>query len=301
MTDWQGVFPAVTTRFKADLSLDHDAMRTHFAWQIEAGVDGLITTGSLGEAGTLSIAEKLQVAEIAVEASGGRVPVLATVAESATTDGIGFVRAAEERGVDGFMALPGIPYVSDRRETVQHFQALADAATRPIMIYNNPVAYGVDLDLEGVAALAQNERFVAIKESSNDIRRVTDIFNRFGDRFRVFAGVDDLALESLFMGADGWVAGLVDAFPHETVAIYRLAAAGRREEALEIYRWFSQLLKLDVSTKLVQNIKLAGAVIGTSTEYVRAPRLTLQGDERTEVERIVREALKTRPTLPRIQ
>ena len=299
MTDWKGVFPAVTTRFDADLNLDADAMKRHVDWQIDAGVDGIITTGSLGEAGTLSISEKVDVAKCAVEASAGRVPILATVAESATSDGVAFIREAQRHGVSGFMTLPGIPYVSDLRETVAHFRTLAEASDLPIMIYNNPVAYGVDLGVEGLAELADEPKFVAVKESSDQIRRVTDIINRLGDRFRIFAGVDDLALESLLMGADGWVAGLVDAFPEETVAIYRLAAAGRRAEALQLYRWFSQLLKLDVSTKLVQNIKLAGAIVGRSTEHVRPPRLVLEGDERRRVQQIVEQALEARPDLPK--
>jgi len=298
MTDWTGVFPALTTRFTADHALDHAPMRAHFGWQVDCGVDGLITTGSLGEASTLEVAEKVEVARLAVEAAAGRVPVLATVAESATHRARRFVREAEAVGVDGFMVLPGMPYVSDLRETVAHYQAVADAASKPLMIYNNPVAYRVDLGIEGLDALAAEPKFVAIKESSDDVRRVTRLRTRFGDRFRIFAGVDNLALESLFMGADGWVAGLVDAFPEETVAIYCLARAGRDREALEIYRWFAPLLELDVSTKLVQNIKLAGALVGRSTEHVRPPRLPLAGEERARVERIVADALDCRPSLP---
>jgi len=300
MTDWKGVFPAVTTRFTADHALDGDAMLKHCAWQVDCGVDGMITTGSLGEASTLDLDEKVEVARIALQAANGRIPVLATVAEVTTAKAREFVRKADAAGVDGFMVLPGMQYVADLREAVAHYQAVAAATDKPLMIYNNPVAYRVDLGMDGLVELSKNPQFVAIKESSDDIRRTTQILNRFGDRFRIFAGVDNLALESLFMGAHGWVAGLVDAFPEETVAIYRLYKAGRYEEALAIYRWFTPLLELDVSNKLVQNIKLAGAKVGRSTEHVRPPRLPLVGAERAAAEKIIDEALATRPKLPDI-
>ncbi|AWK88373.1 dihydrodipicolinate synthase family protein [Azospirillum thermophilum] len=297
---WQGVFPAVTTKFKDDHSLDIAEMKTHFTRQIDAGVDGIITTGSLGEAGTLILEEKVEVARTAVEVSRGRVPVLATVVEANTARSVEFVKKAEAAGVDGFMILPAVPYVSDARETLTHFKAIAAAASKPIMIYINPVAYRVDVDLDMLAELANDPKFVAIKESSDDVRRVTRTINRFGDRYRIFCGVDNLALEALFMGADGWVAGLVDAFPEETVAIYKLFRAGRFDEALKIYRWFIPLLELDVSTKLVQNIKLAEAMAGIGNERVRPPRLPLAGEERDRVVRIIEQALKTRPTLPKL-
>lgn len=298
MTDWQGVFPAVTTKFQEDFALDTAAMERHFAWQIESGVDGLITTGSLGEASVLTPQEKVGIAKIAVAVSGGRVPVLATVAETTTAAAVGFVQEAEAAGVDGFMVLPGMQYVSDRSEVLAHMRAVARASGNPLMVYNNPVAYRVDVDLDTLDALAEEPRIVAIKESSDDVRRVTEIRNKFGNRFNIFAGVDNLALESLFMGADGWVAGLVDAFPEETVAIYRLFKTGRHDEALALYRWFSPLLALDVSTKLVQNIKLAESVVGVGRDIVRPPRQPLRGPERARVEALVRDAIARRPAVP---
>jgi dihydrodipicolinate synthase/N-acetylneuraminate lyase len=198
------------------------------------------------------------------------------------------------------MVLPGMQYVSDRRETLQHFRTVAKASPKPIMLYNNPVAYRVDLTPAMIAELADEPKFVAIKESSDDVRRIGDIRNLVGDRFQIFTGVDDLALESLVLGAVGWVAGLVCAFPRETVALYNLLKAGHLDEALAIYRWFIPLLHLDVSVKFVQNIKLVETLVGSGTEYVRAPRLTLVGEERSRVETIVREALKHRPILPNI-
>lgn len=297
---WHGVFPAVTTKFKEDFSLDIAEMKRHFTRQIDAGVDGIITTGSLGEAGTLLLDEKIEVARTAVEVSGGRLPVLATVVEANTARAVEFVGKAEAVGVDGFMILPAVPYVSDPSETLAHFKAIAAASSKPIMVYINPVAYRVDVDLDMLSELANDPKFVAIKESSDDVRRVTRTINRFGSRFRIFCGVDNLALEALFMGADGWVAGLVDAFPEETVAIYRLVRSGRYEEALAIYRWFIPLLDLDVSTKLVQNIKLAEAMTGLGNETVRPPRMPLTGDERGRVVRIIEDALKCRPVLPKL-
>lgn len=298
MAIWEGVFPALTSKFTEELTLDRSAMERHFAWQLEAGVDGFITTGSLGESSTLSMAEKAEIARIAVSVSAGRVPVLAGVAQSTTADAVELAKQAAAAGVDGLMVLPGTLYTADVREAVQHYTAVAQAVDLPLMIYNNPVAYGTDLGSEGLAALAEIENYVAIKESSDDIRRVTDLQGRFGDRYTLFAGVDNLALESLMMGAEGWVAGLVDAFPDETVAIYRLHKAGRHAEALEIYRWFAPLLKLDVSTKLVQNIKLAEAMVGRGNERVRPPRLPLAGEERVRVEAVIRQALDVRPDIP---
>lgn len=297
---WSGVFPAVTTKFHADESLDMGEMEKNFRAQVDAGVDGLIVCGSLGEASTLEPDEKLEIAALAQKVSGGRVPVLLTVSERRTRTACDVAARAEAQGLDGLMVLPGMQYVSDARETMAHLRAVADASKLPIMVYNNPVAYKVDVSVEMFEELAGNERFVAIKESSDDVRRVTRIINAMGDRYRIFCGVDNLALEALMMGADGWVAGLVDAFPEETVAIYQLFKAGRIEEAREIYRWFVPLLELDVSTKLVQNIKLAEAKVGLGTEHVRAPRLPLVGEERAHVEAVIDAALKRRPSLPKL-
>lgn len=295
---WQGVYPAVTTKFRSDLRLDVAAMEKHFAWQIESGVDGLIVCGSLGENSVLAGDEKLEVLRIAVRVSARRVPVLQTIAEGSTAEGIALCERSAREGADGFMVLPGMRYVSDRRETIAHYRAIAQASAKPIMVYNNPVAYGVDVTPDMFGELADEKAIVAIKESSDDVRRVTDIINQTSDRYAIFCGVDDLAMEAMLMGARGWVAGLVNAFPRETVAIHRLIMGGKIEEARRIYRWFAPLLHLDVSRKLVQNIKLAESIVGVGTETVRPPRLALVGQEREEIIAIVKQALATRPVLP---
>lgn len=295
--DWAGVFPAVTTKFTDDHRLDLDTLAAHLDTQIEAGVHGLVMLGTLGENASLTLEEKHEVVKTAISVSNDRVPVLSGVAETTTVAARQFVERGAAYGTDGFMLLPGMLYHSDRRETLRHFRTVAEASDRPIMIYNNPVAYGVDVTPEMFEALADEETIVAIKESSDDVRRITDIYNRTGTRYHLFCGVDDLALECLLLGATGWVAGLVNAFPEETVAIYDLATAGRIEEARDLYRWFAPLLHLDVSTKLVQNIKLAEAMVGVGTEPVRPPRLPLEGEERARVKRTIQEALDTRPDL----
>lgn len=296
---WRGVFPAVTTKFHADESLDDTAFATNLEAQIEAGIHGIIVCGSLGEASTLSLAEKQHVLKSAVKAAKGRVPVLLTVAENRTRDACEAAAQAEANGAAGIMVLPGLRYVSDRRETLAHFRDVAASSSLPIMVYNNPLAYGVDMTPEMFAEIADEPKFIAIKESSGDVRRITDLINLLGDRYALFCGVDDLAMEAQLMGATGWVAGLVCAFPRETVAIHHLIKANRIVEAREIYRWFSPLLHLDVSTKLVQNIKLAEAMTGLGTEHVRRPRMPLAGDERRAVEGIIRAALAKRPALPK--
>lgn len=296
--NWSGVFPAVTTKFTADDALDYAEMERHFAAQLEAGVHGIIVTGSLGESSVLSLEEKQEVLKVAVSVSGGRVPVLAGVAETTTAKARWSVEQGVKNGADGFMLLPGMLYKSDPRETMQHFRTVAQASEKPIMIYNNPIAYGVDVTPEMFEELADEPTFVALKESSDNVRRITDIYNRVGDRYRVFTGVDNLAFESLVLGAVGWVAGLVCAFPRETVVLYDLVQAGRIEEARTLYRWFMPLLHLDVSTKLVQNIKLAEAMVGLGNERVRAPRLPLVGAEREHVRQVIVDALARRPVLP---
>ncbi len=294
---WQGVFPAVTTKFKDDFSLDFDAMERHFAAQIDAGVHGIVVTGTLGENASLSESEKQDVLKTAVSVSAGRVSVLSGIAENTTERACQAVKAGAKNGADGFMLLPAMLYPADRREAMHHLRTVARVSERPIMIYNNPVAYRVDVTPDMFEELAEESTFVAMKESSDDPRRITDIINRTGNRYQIFTGVDDLALESLLLGAVGWVAGLVCAFPEETVAIYELVQSGRIEEARAIYRWFMPMLHLDVSTKLVQNIKLAEVLSGIGTERVRSPRLPLVGEERTRVEKIVREAIEHRPDL----
>lgn len=294
---WRGVFPAVTTKFKEDGTLDKREMERCFGLQADAGVDGLIVCGSLGEAMALEPEEKIEILAIAKAAAGGK-PVLMTVCESATRRAERAAEAAAEVGADGFMVLPGVPYRSQPAETIAHIRSVIAAGGKPAMVYNNPVAYGVDVTPDMFEELAADALVVAMKESTDDIRRVIEILTRFGDRFDVFTGVDNLALESLMMGAHGWVAGLAAAFPKETVALWRLVQERRFEEARETYRWFRPLLDLDVSTNLVQNIKLAETLAIGSNDRVRMPRLPLDGAERDRVTAIVEAALETRPDLP---
>ncbi len=295
--DWAGVFPAVTTKFNKDESLDFAEMEKHFNFQIDSGVHGLVVNGSLGENGTLTAEEKQAVLKTTVTVSAGRIPVLACVAETTTRAAIDCVEQGQKNGADGFMLLPPMRYVSDQRETTTFLRSVAKASELPIMIYNNPIAYSVDVTPEMFAELADEPTFAAIKESSDDVRRITDIINLVGDRYRILCGVDNIALEALVLGADGWLAGLVCAFPKETVKIYDLFKAGRLNDALKIYRWFKPLLDLDVSTKLVQNIKLAEAMAGVGNENVRAPRLPLAGEERERVVKTIQKGLETRPDL----
>jgi 1-pyrroline-4-hydroxy-2-carboxylate deaminase len=295
---WNGVFPAVTSKFTTDDQLDIAEMERSFNQQMQAGVDGIIVCGSLGEASTLEPDEKVEVLKTAIRVAKGRVPVLLTVVEGSTRRAQALAEAGAKAGAEGFMVLPGVPYKSDARETLLHYRTVAKAGGLPVMIYNNPVSYGVDITPEMLGELASDPLFVAIKESSDDVRRVTRIFNAVGERFRIFTGVDNLALESLAVGAHGWVAGLVCAFPAETVAIHRLMQQGRLAEATAIYRWFQPLLDLDVSNRLVQNIKLVEALASGSNDRCRAPRLPLVGEERAKVEAIVAKALASRPSLP---
>jgi 4-hydroxy-tetrahydrodipicolinate synthase len=294
---WSGVFPAVTTQMKPDESVDLDATSRHVAWLIDEGVDGLIMLGTVGENCSLEPAEKLEVLKLAKEVAGGRVPVLSGVAEYTTRGAANYAMACEKLGLDGLMALPAMVYRTDRAETLTHFRSIAAATALPIMVYNNPVSYGVDVTPDMFAELADLPTIVAIKESSDDVRRITDLVNRVGDRYTLFCGVDDLALESAMLGVAGCVAGLVNAFPRETVALWRLGAEGKYAEALPLYRWFADLLHLDTKPKLVQYIKLVQALVGRGAETCRAPRGPVTGAEREMVERIVRDALATRPRL----
>jgi 4-hydroxy-tetrahydrodipicolinate synthase len=296
---WQGVFPAITTKFKADGSVDLAAVEADVAFQLEAGVDAIICCGSLGEASTLDADEKLAIADAAKRAAG-KAPVLLTIAEDSTRAAVRMAERAAKAGLDGLMVLPAMRYIATPREIVAHFRAVAAASDLGVMIYNNPIAYGMDTTAPMLAELADEKRFVAVKESSGDVRRITDIVNLIGERYALFSGVDDLAMESLMLGAVGWVAGLVCAFPAETVAIYRLTRAGRLAEARELYRWFMPLLHLDVSLRFVQNIKLVEHLVRGTSPAVRAPRLELIGAEKAAVEAVVAGALKTRPQLPRL-
>lgn len=292
---WKGVFPAATTQFRADQSLDLEATAAHADTLIGAGVDGLVMLGTLGESTTMSAQEKRDVLKATLEAAAGRVPVLAGVAEFSTAAACRLAADAQDLGVDGLMVLPGMVYKSDLRETLHHFKTVAEASGLPIMVYNNPVSYGVDIPPEGFTELADQDTIVAIKESSDDPRRITDIFNACGDRYILFCGVDDLSMEAAMLGAVGWVAGLVNAFPHETVQLWRLVSQGRWDEARSLYRWFTPALHLDCHVKLVQYIKLAQAMAGMGTETVRGPRMTLEGEERAKVADIVQRALDSRP------
>ena len=294
---WHGVIPAVSTKFNQDGSLDMAEMARCFALMMDSGCDGLIACGSLGEGPMLSHAERIEVLRLAKQVSGDR-PALLTIAEAATRDACALAEKAARAGADGLMVVPSTIYHSNHKETVASLRAIAAAGDLPVMIYSNRLAYRVDVTCDMLEELAGDARFVAIKESSDDIRRSTDIINRFGARFALFTGVDNLAFEALAVGAVGWVAGLVLAFPRETVAIYRLMRQGRHGEALAIYRWFRPLLDLDVSTYLVQNIKLAEAMAIGSNERVRAPRMPLEGEQRARAERLIRSALETRPQLP---
>lgn len=297
LAKWEGIFPAVTTKFTEDDRLDIDEMARCFKLQLDAGVDGLVVCGSLGEASTLDPHEKLDVLKVALDVAGQK-PVLLTISDGSTRNAQKLAERGAKAGAAGLMVLPGLPYKSDPRETIAHFTAVARAGGLPVMIYNNPPAYGVDITPDILVEMASEPLFTSIKESSDNIRRVTEIINLMGDRYQVFTGVDNLALESFAMGGVGWVAGLVAAFPAETVAIWRAVRAGRMAEALEIYRWFRPLLDVDVSTKLVQNIKLVEALVINSNDRCRAPRLPLAGTERERIVKIVERTLASRPELP---
>jgi 1-pyrroline-4-hydroxy-2-carboxylate deaminase len=296
--NWKGVYPAVTTKFTEDDQLDINAFRLNIAAQVEAGASGVILGGTLGEASSLTNNEKLILLDHAIEETSARAKVIVNIAEQTTMAAVELARNLEEKGANGLMLLPPMRYAADSRETVTYFKEVARATALPIMIYNNPVDYKIPVTIEMFTQLLELTNIEAVKESSRDITYMTKLRIAFGDRLQILSGVDNLALESLMMGADGWVAGLVCAFPAETVAIYKLVQAGRHAEALEIYRWFIPVLELDVHAKLVQYIKLAEAMTGLGTEIVRAPRLTLVGDERERVTDIIASAIESRPSLP---
>lgn len=296
-TKWHGVFPAATTQFRGDYSVDIEATLRHLDLMIEGGVHGMIMLGTVGENCSLAFDEKIDLLKATVEHIAGRIPVLTGVAEFTTATACNFAAAAEEAGVDGLMVLPGMVYKSDPRETIVHYRAVADAVNVPIMCYNNPVVYGVDITPAMFAEMADEPKFVAIKESSEDTRRITDLKNLLGDRYTLLCGVDDLVLESVALGAEGWVSGLVNAFPAENRLLWDLAMAGRYEEAREVYRWYMPLLHLDTHVKLVQYIKLAVAEVGYGSELVRPPRLPLAEPERSQVLEVIREGIRTRPRI----
>ncbi len=299
--NWNGVMPAVTTKFKEDDTLDMVNFKINIQAQIDAGVNGIILGGTLGEASTLTDKEKSILTKETVSMVNGKIPVIINIAEQSTKAAIILAEKAKEDGANGLMMLPPMRYKADDRETVTYFRKVANSTILPIMIYNNPVDYGIEVTLDMFEELlATCPNIQAVKESTRDISNITRIKNRFGDRLSILCGVDTLALESLLIGADGWVAGLVCAFPAETVTIYKLAKAGRTEEAIDIYRWFLPLLELDINTKLVQNIKLAEVATGIGTENVREPRLPLVGEERKRVLKIIETSLAVRPELPKV-
>lgn len=297
-TTWHGVYPAATTQFKSDESLDLEATGRHLEAMIDAGIDGLIMLGTVGENCSLEYDEKLDVLKSTVELVGGRVPVLTGVAECTTSLACRFAADAQQAGVDGLMVLPAMVYKSDPRETIAHFRAVAAATALPVMCYNNPVSYGVDITPEMFVDLADVETIVAIKESSENVRRITDLVNLTGERYALFCGVDDLVLEAVLLGATGWVSGLVNAFPNENHLLWELARSGRWEQARDVYRWYTPLLHLDTHVKLVQYIKLAQQECGLGSEMVRPPRLPLAGEERERVLETIRTGIRTRPQIP---
>ncbi|MGB5942202.1 MAG: dihydrodipicolinate synthase family protein [Leeuwenhoekiella sp.] len=295
---WEGVMPAVTTKFTENDQLDLDLFAKNIQAQLDAGVHGIVLGGTLGEASTLISDEKSMLIKNTVKLVEGKVPVFMNIAEQSTKEAVAAAKSAEKDGASGLMLLPPMRYKANDREVVTYFKTIAQGTSLPIMIYNNPVDYKIEVTLDMFDELLEEPNIQAVKESTRDVSNVTRIKNRFGDRLKILTGVDTLALESLLMGADGWVAGLVCAFPAETVAIYELQKAGRIEEAIAIYRWFLPLLELDIDPQLVQNIKLAEVHTGIGSEYVRAPRLPLAGERRDQVIKIIEAGLASRPQLP---
>ena len=293
--DWNGVFPAVPTQFNEDFSLNLPATQEHIEALIENGIHGLIMLGTIGENCSLTREEKVEVLKAAVEVTAGRVPVLNGVAEFTTQGACETAQAAEAAGVNGLMVMPGMVYNSDGRETVNHFRTVAESTGLPIMCYNNPPVYRVDITPEMFKEMEGVENIVCIKEASGDVRRITDLFNELGDRYLIFAGLDDTALESFLLGCTGWISGLVDAFPRENRLLWDAAMSGDWEGARDIYRWYMPMLHFDSHPKLVQYIKLTCATLGYGTETVRAPRLPLVGEERERVLGIVQRCVETRP------
>ena len=295
--NWTGVFPALTTKFTVDDTLDLPLFEKNLHAQLDAGVNGVVLGGTLGEASVLTTQEKEELIKFAVEKCAGKVPVVLNIAEGSTKEALQQAAYAKAWGAKGIMILPPMRYKSDHRETVTYFKTVADAIDLPVMIYNNPVDYKIEVTMDMFDDLQGCKNITAIKESTRDVTNVTRLINRFGDRYKILCGVDPLAMEELVLGADGWVAGLVCAFPKETVAIFNLVKAGKIEEATKIYRWFMPLLELDIHPKLVQYIKLAETQAGIGSETVRPPRLTLVGQEREDVLKIINEGIATRPEL----
>jgi 1-pyrroline-4-hydroxy-2-carboxylate deaminase len=295
--NWSGVFPALTTNFTANDELDLPLFEKNLNAQLDAGVHGIVLGGTLGEASVLTESEKEGLVKFAVEKAKDKVPVLLNIAEGSTREALKQAAAAKAWGAEGLMMLPPMRYKSDHRETVEYFKAIASITDLPIMIYNNPVDYKIEVTLDMFEELISCKNIQAVKESTRDVTNVTRMKNRFGDRIKILCGVDTLAMEELVLGADGWVAGLVCAFPKETVAIYNLVKTGKIAEAAAIYRWFMPLLELDIHPKLVQYIKLAETKVDLGSEYVRAPRLILEGEERERILKIITDGIASRPII----
>ena len=294
--DWQGVYPAVPTQFNEDFSLDIKGTQKHVEALLSEGIHGLVMLGTIGENCSLSLDEKIQILKATDEVNKGSVPLLNGIAEYTTAGACETAVAAAKAGVDGFMVMPAMVYNSDRRETVNHFKTVASATDLPVMCYNNPPVYKVDITPEMFEDLAEVENIVCIKEAAGDTRRITDLFNKFKDRYIIFSGLDDVALESILLGCTGWISGLVDAFPRENGLMWDAATSGNWDKALEIYRWYMPMLHFDSHPKLVQYVKLASAEMGYGTEIVRPPRLPLIGEQREEALKIIRESAATRPS-----
>ena len=295
---WIGVYPAVTTKFHENGDLNIPGFVRNITAQANAGIDGIVIGGSLGESSTLTHDDRLALLAAALTSVGDRIDIILNIAEGSTKAAIDLAGKAEASGAHGLMLLPPMMYKPTDQEVADFFAEVAQSTTLPIMLYNNPIDYKIEVTQEILEQLLPLENIQAIKESTRDISNVTRLRNRFGDRYKILCGVDTIAMEELMMGADGWVAGLVDAFPAETVAIYRLTKVGRVDEALEIYRWFMPILELDIDPQLVQNIKLAEVMTGLGTEHVRAPRKILQGRRREQVIQILEKGLANRPQLP---
>jgi 1-pyrroline-4-hydroxy-2-carboxylate deaminase len=295
--NWNGVFPALTTKFTNDDQLDFPMFKRNLDAQLQAGVHGIILGGTLGEASVLTTGEKSELVQFAVENVEDKIPVILNIAEGATREAVKQAELAETWGCQGLMLLPPMRYKSDHRETVTYFKAIARSTELPVMIYNNPVDYKTEVTLDMFAELVECKNIQAVKESTRDVTNVTRMLTRFGGRYKILCGVDTLAMEEMLMGAHGWVAGLVCAFPAETMAVYNLVKEGRIKEATYIYRWFMPLLELDIHPKLVQYIKLAEAQEGIGTEQVREPRLILAGEERERILKIIKDGISSRPNL----
>ena len=296
--EWKGIFPALTTPFTVNDELDLPMFEKNLHAQVNAGVHGVIIGGSLGEASTLTTSEKEELIKFALRKVEAKIPVILNIAEASAKDALHQTALAKQWNADGLMLLPPMRYKADDRETIEYFKTVARSTDLPIMIYNNPIDYKIEVTLDMFEELAECKNITAVKESTRDVSNVTRMKNRFGDRYKILCGVDTIAMEELLLGADGWVAGLVNAFPNETAAVYELVRSGKIEEATNIYRWFMPLLELDIHPKLVQYIKLAQVQTGLGTEFVRAPRLVLEGEERKRILKVINDGIASRPSLP---